>query len=174
MEQHEILRSLSEIAIAITGFSGIVAALMHRSVTNVDLSDRVSLSTLLGTSLGVALFGYMPDLTRAAFESETTAWRVAVFLFATFHLGSLAGALKNRKRVLHSELGQAGLPPTLMQVPAFTAGFLICVLQLSVAIGFLEGWLFFAYLLGMLWILFVAAWMFCDRLMTGLGAGPDA
>ena len=174
MEQHEILRSLSEIAIAITGFSGIVAVLMPRTGRNADLSARVGLNKLLATSLGVALFGYIPDLMSAAFASEATAWRMAIFLFAAFHFGSLIGALQDRRRVLYSDAGQAGLPPIFMQVPAFATGFVICALQLCVAAGLLQGWLFFAYLLGMLWILFIAVWMFCDQLMTGLNSGPAA
>ncbi len=172
MEHHDILPALSEIAIAITGFSGIVAALMQGAVPDSELSNRVGIGALLGTSLTVALFGFVPDLMNSAFGSETTAWHTSTFLFALAHLGSLFGALRNRGRILRSEVGAGGLPPSPLLIPAFAGGFLVCLLQLATALGFLESWLFFGYLLGMLWMLTIASWMFCDRLLDGLRGRP--
>lgn len=147
---------------------------MQHAVPTSELSNRAGIGALLWTRLSVALLGFVPDLMSSAVRAESNAWRVSIFLFAIAHLSCLYGTVRGRARILRSDSGAAGLPPTPMQVVAFPVGFLVCILQLLRAAGFLGERLFFAYLLEMLWMLAIARWMFRDRLLDGFSNDPAA
>ena len=60
MEVEATLAVLAEIAIAIAGFSGIVAALSRRTESEWTALDRIRLGMLLQISLVGALFSLLP------------------------------------------------------------------------------------------------------------------
>jgi hypothetical protein len=172
LEHHEVLRTLSEIARAFTGFSEIVAVLKGRSVSETKNSEHTGIAILLATSLGVVLFGFVPALLNAAFNSPPLAWRVSILLFATFHVAILIANARSIIRILRAGDRIRSDPRSI--IPLFACGFLISGFQVATAVGLFEGWLFFGYLLGMIWLLGIATLMFCSLLFDGLGANPGA
>ncbi len=68
----------------------------RRSVGVWRRNDKSALSFLLVTSLGVVLFGFVPDLGNAAQLSSSTAWRVSAFLFASYHVVVILVGLRSQ------------------------------------------------------------------------------
>ena len=64
--------AISNIAVALTGFIGIIVALKH----NDQRFPRLALSTILATSVGAMLFAYAPGLLQNSLGPELS-WRVA-------------------------------------------------------------------------------------------------
>ncbi len=104
LEHHDILRTLSEVATAFAGFTGIIVVLGSRA------RDR-----------GEPYFG-----------SRSIIPRVYGF------------------------------------------GLFIVLAQFLTAAGFLSSWLFFFYLLGLLWLLLMATYVFSVLLLESVSSRPDA
>ena len=77
MQSYEILQTIGEIAVALTGFSGVVAVLGHRGRGAWSSTELLQLRTLVEPSL-VALFGsFLPTTIQLTFESEVLVWRLS-------------------------------------------------------------------------------------------------
>ena len=170
MADHDVLRTLAEVATAFAGFTGIVVVLGGRSRESWQPNDTISISVLLASSLGVVFFGFVPDLAMAAHLEPSQAWRVSCFLFASYHLIVIVGSLWGLRQA-HAR-GDPGLLPGPI-TPLFVAGgFSIVGGQLLAAAGFAESWVFFFYLLGLLWLLAVATVAFARLLMHTIRSKP--
>lgn len=77
MQSQEILQTISQVAAALAGFSGVVAALGHRGSRTWSSEEILQLRTLVEPSL-VALFGsFLPGTLFLAFDSEPLVWRLS-------------------------------------------------------------------------------------------------
>ena len=93
MEYEGILYTLAQIAVALTGFTGIVAVLGHRNQGSWSPGERLQLRTLVETSLTVLFASLAPVLLFIVFKSEPVAWRGANAVLGLLHLSNLAAFL---------------------------------------------------------------------------------
>lgn len=82
MEHQEFLRTISEVAITLTGFIGIVAAL---KIDASDWSARtiMQFSALLRASISASLLSFLPYLLFQFIGIEDLTWRISAFVLAT-------------------------------------------------------------------------------------------
>ncbi len=171
--QHlDTLHTLAEVAAAFAGFTGIVVVLGRGSIAEWRSVDKATVSLLLASSLGVVFFGFLPDVTVAAHLSPSSGWRVSAFLFASYQLVVLLGAIRSHRRGL--ALGEISRSQHLSRLPAILGGPLVIGAMFISAAGLLEPWLFLSYLLGMLWLLGMATLMFAILLLEAASSKPGA
>ena len=105
MQSNEILQTISQVAAALAGFSGVVAALGHRGSRTWSSEEILQLRTLVEPSL-VALFGsFLPGTLSLAFDSEPLVWRLSNAALGL--LGVVAGvAFIARSRFASATVGQ--------------------------------------------------------------------
>jgi len=169
--QHlDTLHTLAEVAAAFAGFTGIVVVLGRGSIAEWRSVDKATVSLLLASSLGVVFFGFLPDVTVAAHLSPSSAWRVSAFLFASYQLVVFLSAIRAHRRGL--ALGEISSSQHLSRLPALFGGPLVIGAMFISAAGLLEPWLFLSYLLGMLWLLGMAALMFAILLLEAASSKP--
>jgi hypothetical protein len=73
MQPEDILTTMAELGVAVTGFSGIVLVLRERG-RGASPADRLLLSSLLSASAGLVLWALVPLLLLSAHVSERTTW----------------------------------------------------------------------------------------------------
>ena len=105
MQSQEILQTISQVAAALAGFSGVVAAIGHRGSRTWSSEEILQLRTLVEPSL-VALFGsFLPGALHLAFDSEPLVWRLSNAALGL--LGVVAGAaFVARSRFASATIGQ--------------------------------------------------------------------
>ncbi len=124
----------------------------------------------MGSSLGVVVFGFVPDLARAAHLAPGEVWRVSGLLLASFHLAIIVATFFGRRRVRARGESQIGGSGSLLTV--YAIGSFLVLAQVLTAVGFFSGWLFFVYLLNLLWLLLMAAYAFILALVEKRGQIP--
>ncbi len=103
MHWESALGAAIEVAIAIAGFSGIVAAVSRRNPGGWTTVDQLRLRILL-TSSGVAgLFSFLPFVLFEASLSPTLAWRIGSAVQALWLLGIMGYRLKQASLMGASE-----------------------------------------------------------------------
>lgn len=154
MEESETLRTLAEVAVALTGFTGIVAVLGRRAGGEWSPLELLRLRMLLETSLGVLFLSLLPVLLLTLRPSQETLWRVSNSLQGLLHLG---GALVLYRRV--SRLEPSQWPPEERWLTATFAPVSLAILaaQAGAALGCLSSYESFVYLLGLMYFLALAA-----------------
>jgi hypothetical protein len=172
VEHYEALHTLAEVATAFAGFTGIVVVLGGRENNAWRTNDRTAVFVLLLSSLGVVFFGFAPDLTQAAHLEPNQAWRLSIFLFAIYHLAIILGGVRGQR---HGRIaGEPEFVPWPVTPVAVTGGSLIVLGQLLIAAGFLQSWMFFFYLAGLLWMLAICTATFAMILLHSMRDGPAA
>ncbi len=143
--------TVAGLAVALTGFTGIVLALQHQD----KRFSRVALSSILGTSVGAMLFAFVPELLMNVLSPEAS-WRVASGSFGLYHLFLIinhqARQLQFRKNT------PTQLVVTLLSLP-------IVGLKIGVGLGFLFSYAYGIYFLGLLWCIGVSAYLFAMILL---------
>lgn len=81
MTYEDALSTLAEVAIAITGFSGIVSVFGRRSVGQWSVAERNRLLALLIVSLTALLFCLLPFILLLVPVSESICWRSLSLFF---------------------------------------------------------------------------------------------
>lgn len=105
MPSNEILQTISQIAAAFAGFSGVVAAIGHRGSRTWSSAEILRLRTLVEPSL-VALFGsFLPGVLHIAFDSEPLVWRLSSAALGIMGLAAGAAFIA-RSRVASATVGQ--------------------------------------------------------------------
>ena len=89
----ETTHTLAEIAVALAGFSGIVAVLRRGGVSDWTAVERAHLFALLYPAFGVVFFAFVPPLA-ASILSPAAALRVSHGLLLVFMLAGLAVYLR--------------------------------------------------------------------------------
>jgi len=165
MEENETLRTLAEVAVALTGFTGIVAVLGHRAGGEWTPLELLRLRMLLETSLAVLFLSLLPIVFQEVSQSEETLWRISNGLQVLVHLG---GVLVLYFRV--SRLEPSQWPPVERRLTAALLPLSIAIIaaQVATSIGILASHGYFLYLLGLVYLLALAALHFVLLLV------PDA
>ena len=169
MELLGTFETVSEIAVALAGFSGIVTALAHRQGQPWGSVEWFRLKVLLVWSLGVALLALVPAAL-SALPAVSGPWRVAHGVFAAFHLSSFIWYFTAVRSV---ESGDRVFPAALnrLTLPIAVA---ILLAELAVAAGYLAGLGAFLYLVALIWFLFSSAVAFALLLFSGGPSRPGA
>ncbi len=139
-------RTIADIAVALTGFIGIILVLQHRDKS----FSRLGLTTILGTSLGAMMFSFVPDFLGNFLSSDTT-WRVSCGSFGLYHLFLIINH-QARQRSIRSN--------TPIQLAITLLSFPVVGLKLAVGLGLLLSYAYDIYYLGLLWLVGVAAYLF--------------
>jgi hypothetical protein len=144
--------AISNIAVALTGFIGIIVALQHKD----QRFPRLALSTIIATSVGAMLFAYLPELLQNLLGNELS-WRVANGSFGLYHLFLI---VNHQSRQLQFK---ANTPVQLLIV--LLSLFPVVALKLAVGLGYFMAYAYDIYLLGLLWCIFIPAYLFAMILL---------
>lgn len=170
MAHESALTTLAEVAIAITGFAGVVAVFGRRSSGHWSVPERNRLMALLVLSLHAMLFSVLPFVLFAVPVAETTTWRVlslAVllvripFVVALVRVTVPAARQKRSEREVSLAVSAFFLTGEALLFPALAMN----ATSLGVA------WL---YLAAIVWTLVVAAISFARLVLVPVGRGPAA
>lgn len=105
MQPQEILQTISEAAVALAGFSGVVAVLGHRGRGKWSRAEVLQLRTLVEPSL-IALFGsLLPGTIGLALQSEPLTWRLSNGALGLLGIGGVAAFIV-RSRFADTTTGQ--------------------------------------------------------------------
>ena len=139
-------RTIAEMSVTLTGFIGIVVVLQHRDKT----FSRLGLATIFGTSLGAAMFSFLPDFLWNMLRPDT-AWRVACGTFGLYHLFLIINHQARQRSI------RANTP---IQLIITILSFPVVGLKIAVGLGFLMSYAYDIYYLGLLWLVGIAAYLF--------------
>ena len=154
MDAFESLRSLSEVAVALAGFTGIVAVLGQRAGGQWSPLEWLRLRMLLETSLAVVFLSLLPELFHELEALERLTWRLADGIQALIHAGGIVLLYLRFQKLDPSEWPSEERWLTIALVPASVA---IVSLQGLAAFGALASYGFFLFLLGLIYLLGIAA-----------------
>lgn len=154
MEAFETLRSLSEVAVALTGFTGIVAVLGRRAGGQWGPLEWLRLRMLLETSLAVVFLSLIPILIGQLAGVRPAVWRVGNGFQALLHVAGIAILFLRFRKLEASQIPAEERWLTVALVPASVG---IIAFQTSAALGALPQYGFFLYLLGLIYLLGLAA-----------------
>jgi hypothetical protein len=154
VEENETLRTLAEVAVALTGFTGIVAVLGRRAGGEWTPLELLRLRMLLETSLAVLFLALLPLLLQALRPSEASLWRVGNGVQALVHAG---GAAVLSLRVSRLEPSQWPSEERWLTAAFAPASLLVFAGQVAVALGALTRDGYFVYLLGLVYFVALAA-----------------
>jgi len=139
-------RTVAEVSIALTGFLGIIVILQHKDKS----FSRLQLVGILQTTLGAAMFSFLPDFL-GHFLSAEAAWRLACGCFGLYHLYLI---------VSHQAKQRGIRTNTPFQLAVTILSFPVVGLKLAVGLGFLLTYAYDIYYLGLLWLLGIASYFF--------------
>jgi hypothetical protein len=142
----DILRLIAEIAVALTGFTGIVAVLGRRARGDWSPEEMLSLRVLIETSLTALFLSFIPDLLNMVVDSESTVWRVSNGLLGITHLATFGAFL------LRAKLAN----PTSSQVMLGVTAISLILAHFLVAAGLFTTWAALIFIIGLLQQLFIA------------------
>lgn len=97
MNAYEVLQTISEVAIALVGFSGVVAVLGHRGRGRWSDAEIVQLRTLVEPGIVVLFASFLPAMLVILLASEEVAWRISNGLLATGQLVNVVAFLARSK-----------------------------------------------------------------------------
>ena len=170
MEIPGTFETISELAIAITGFTGIVVVFTPDRMS--QPSERFRLKSLLYWSLGTAFLAHLPGLLYA-FPQPLPVWRLSHVAFALFHFGVFVWFFVVTAALRRTE----SLPPVPLRrlidvVIGIGVSVLLC--EVAVAAGMAEQYGPFFYRLALLWFLFLSAFSFATLILPLAAAQPGA
>ena len=94
----EVLMAVSQIAIALIGFSGIVTALGHEQGQKWTASELLQLRTQVEPSMCALFGGLVPSTVGLLVGSHEMLWRISVVILAAFIFSALAAFLIRARR----------------------------------------------------------------------------
>jgi len=159
---HDVLMAIAQVAATFAGFTGIVVVFGRRGQ---GAWHRFVIKFILLASLGVLFFSFVPDVVAAAHIGDTASWRIAMGLFASYHVAVVGWSIVGEQRARTSPDFEQRLPRS--RVPLFAVGLAIILFQFAVAAGLASELLPFAYLLALLWILGMCTIVFGVLLLEG-------
>jgi peptidoglycan/LPS O-acetylase OafA/YrhL len=153
MPSADILIAITQISVALAGFSGLIAAIRTTAPEGWHPRDIWSLTWMLGSSIGALMLAFLP-LWLALFGGSDQAIFQTSSVFAFFYTGILVCVMTWTGR----RLTKKGYPPRVPFFPTAIA-FLLgvpTVLAGVVALGWLADWAVPIYV-GTLLVLLVAS-----------------
>ena len=166
MDYQNALSTLAEVAIAITGFAGVVAVFGRRSSGHWSVVEQARLVALLGLSLAALLFCVLPFVVLSIPVSESSCWRSLSVLLAvalTVFTAQVVRVAIEALRVPRSER-----EVSLLLSAIFLTGDLLAIILL-LANAFLG--VVWPYLAAIIWVLARAAMTFVRMVMIPVGRG---
>ena len=167
MEETQTFDTIAELAIALAGFSGIVAVLGNRFSGEWGAAEQVRLRLLLEVSLLVVFLSFLPSLV-ARVAPSSVAWRVSNGACGIAHLVPLVLFFLRWRRLGWQSPAHEPLRPLLYKVAsaAFAMGGLAIILfQLLVAVGLPVVLPSLIYEVSLLWLLLAGAIQFVNLLL---------
>lgn len=155
-ESPEILQTIAEVAVAITGFTAI-AAVFRRRTTGWGALERLHFLILIRTSVIVLFFSFLPWLLGQLPISSDMAWRACCGVYGVANLIDIGWYLKNA----------AGAPTTKGQSFLAIMGFVNVGCQLLAAGGLLTQFQL-VFVAGLVFLLYVSVHNFILLLVVGL------
>lgn len=155
MYWESVLSTAIEVGVGIAGFSGIIAAIGHRSQGEWTSVERVRLYSLLGSSFATVFFGFLPFILLSANVPEHLTWRTGSAIF-----GLCIGVVAV---IRYRQFKSAS--PRLSRQESATFVFVgaLAALQVANAVNIAADW---PYLVGVIGALVVAAAQFVRLLVT--------
>ncbi len=159
MSEAEPLLTFAEIAVTLTGFSGLIAAFRSRSLDEWNPRDLLILWLILGLGGLAMLFALLPLPLFQAGLSATSVWRTASLVFLIFLLSASADALTASYRVARA--GHPVRTPRVNAVAISIGGFSAAALAAN-GVLLTQAWLyaFVLILLLCLSFLYLATFIF--------------
>jgi len=148
------LETMAEIAIALTGFTGVVSVLGGRPSGGWIGPDRLWLQALLAWSLIAALGGVLPGILSSGIDSSAGVWFAASAVFAGVHSVSLSWILVSA--YLRLGLSAFRLSERVIILVCSPLGALLLTAQIAVITGPLEAAASFIYHAGIAWYLLIS------------------
>lgn len=145
MASEALLSTLTQVAVALVGFTGVVAILGHRNQGTWTAGERLQLRVLVETSLTALFASLTPGLLLLALSSDELVWRLANLVLGALHLANFVAFLR-RARAASTTWGQRILG---------LSGIVTILAHFLAAIGVLP-WLEFIFVAGLIQQLFIA------------------
>src|SRR5262245_40678494 len=123
--------TIAQVAATFAGFSGVVIVLGRRGH---GAWQRFVIKFILLTALGVLFFSFVPDVVAAAHIGDTGSWRVAMALFASYHLAVIGWVFAEERRARILPEFQQRLPRS--RAPLVAGGSVVILFQFAEAAGF--------------------------------------
>jgi len=146
LEHEAILSTITEVAVALAGFTGVVAVLGHRNQGTWTSSERLQLRTLVETSLTALFASLAPGVLVLMLTSEPAVWRVSNLVLGVLHLSNLSAFLW-RARTAQTTWSQRAL--LSVGVATIAAHFLAAAAVLP--------WYALIFVVGLIQQIFIAA-----------------
>lgn len=159
------LGSVIEVAIALAGFSGIVAAVGRRGAGHWSPVDQLLLRLLLSAAGAALAFAFLPFLLIDVMD-PSLVWRICSGVHATFCLVMVLYRLREVSVLGVTEaLGKRNL------AVMFVAASTVFMVSVSNALWFASSSL---YVLAIVWHVVTAFWTFVALLLDAARQPPDA
>jgi len=155
---YETLEAISQVAIGVAGFSGVVVVLQHRD----DVVD-FRLRSLLSLAAEVIVFSFLPPLLGLV---TSAGWTIAALIYSVFHLLHIGWSYISYRRVGELVSNQIPLDNVLM-----TLGAMVSVAVFIAALLAPPDLTQFAYTTLLLWALGIAGVQFMRILLQNRGRG---
>ena len=155
-ESPEILQTVAEVEVAITGFTAI-AAVFRRRQSAWNHSERLHFLILMRTSVIVLFFSFLPWLLIQLPFASDAAWRTSCGLLGLAQLIDVSWYLRNA----------AGTSTTKGQSILAVVGFVSLACQFVAAAGYL-GSAQLVFVAGLIFLLYVSIHNFVLLLVIGL------
>ncbi len=142
MPASDLLLAISQLAVALAGFSGLIAAVRTAGPDGWYPRDIWSLSWMLGASIGALVLSLLPLWLALFAWPDGTVYRISSAV-AAVSIGTLVGVMALTGR----RLTRAGFPPRVRYFPA-TIVVLLGLASVVMAVGAaggLRGWVTAAY-----------------------------
>ncbi len=159
MREAETLRLIAELAIAITGFSGVVVVVRSRVH---DSWETGRLWMLLIQALGAAFFAFVPLLLETAGFSVAANWRCSNGALGLFQLAVIAGVAFTNRSSRHHEFVWPGTLVTMC-----VTGASIGLVEVVHALGGVPSLGAFIYEVALVWLLAMACLNFALFVLRG-------
>ncbi len=157
LQGSDVLTILAEIFVAFAGFTGIVAALGHRSEGKWRPVDVVRFQTMLKTSLGGLVFSVAPFGFHYFGVAEAITWGFGSALLAVFVVYLLVTTIQKHKKLRATEdpdfVPGVRLVLVMLGVPVVASQLLN-----AIGVGLLHS--FSGFLVGLLYLLIMCCAMF--------------
>jgi len=156
------LTTIAEVAIAVAGFSALVALLGARSGRTHPRADAVRLQLMVETSLLVVAFALFPFIPLKLGASSEFLWRISAGAFLIADATYWVLTYKRIQEVRQLLTGTDRRLAAVLAMPAYTADLLMVVVVLGFAVSAAPGLYFSALYLelivsGLLFVTFAAS-----------------
>jgi len=171
MSGEEVLLTLGEVAIAVAGFSSIVAVFGRRTERPWSPVESFRLATLIANAVGPALLAFVPFALLNLHLSPRTVWGLSSAALVAFVVAQTFWVFsKGRQR-----FSESGEPIRLwVAVSANSLSLIAVVLQILNIIGLWFHRELGPFLMGLLLILCIAVIQFCVLIFSPPSAEPPA